>query len=264
MPVDNALYNRPGDLWWDDAQPLAILRTLLNPARLASLRTALAACGLDPHGLATLDVGCGGGLLAEELARLGCVVTGVDLSEPSLAVARAHAVRSGLAITYVAALAERLPFADASFRLVSCCDVLEHLDDPDAALAEIARVLAPGGVFFYDTPNRTLLSWVVLIELAQRVPVTRIAPPNLHDWRRFLRPAELRRALVRHGLTPRDETGLLPRGHPLAALRAIQACHRGAISFAELGRRLTLSPSRIRAIAYMGHAVKSGEPSGKQ
>ena len=258
MPIDNALYDRPGDLWWDDAQPLAILHTLLNPARLACLRAALAVCHLDPHGLVTLDVGCGGGLLAEELARLGCTVTGVDLSEPSLAIARAHAAHGDLAIAYVAASAERLPFADASFALVTCCDVLEHLDDPDAALAEIARVLAPGGVFFFDTPSRTLLSWLVLIELAQRFPPTRIAPPHLHDWRRFLRPAELRRALIRHGLTPRDEMGLLPRAHPIAGLRAIRACHRGTISYVELGRRLTLYPSRIRAVAYMGWATKTG------
>jgi 2-polyprenyl-6-hydroxyphenyl methylase/3-demethylubiquinone-9 3-methyltransferase len=257
MPVDNALYDQPGDRWWNEWQALAILRTLLNPARLDCLRAALSTRGMDPRGLAALDVGCGGGLLAEELARLGCAVTGVDPSAPSLAVARSHAEDGDLAIAYVEAPAEQLPFADGTFALVTCCDVLEHLADPAAALAEIARVLAPGGVFLYDTPNRTLLSWLVLIELAQRWPATRIAPRDLHDWRRFLRPAELRGLLARRGLAPCWETGLLPRSSPAAALRAIRACHHGSISYAELGRRLALHPSRLRAIAYMGWAVLS-------
>jgi 2-polyprenyl-6-hydroxyphenyl methylase / 3-demethylubiquinone-9 3-methyltransferase len=98
----------------------------------------------------------------------------------------------------------------------------------------------------------------VLIELAQRLPATRIAPSNLHDWQRFIRPTDLRRALLRHGLTPRDTSGLLPRIGPFAALHAIRQCQRRAISYAELGQRLTLAPSSVRAIAYMGWAVKDG------
>jgi 2-polyprenyl-6-hydroxyphenyl methylase/3-demethylubiquinone-9 3-methyltransferase len=264
MPVDNALYDQPGDLWWDDTQPLAVLRTLLNPVRLTYLRSALASIGLDAHGLATLDVGCGGGLLTEALAQLGCAVTGVDPSAPSLATAREHAAQSGLAITYVTAPAEHLPFADASFALVTCCDVLEHLAVPDLALGEIARVLAPGGLFLYDTLNRTLPSWLVMIGLAQWLPATRVVPPGLHDWRCFIRPAELHRSITCHGLTLLGETGLLPRTTPLAALRAIRQCRRGTITYAELGRHIALRPSALRSISYIGYAVKANESSTRE
>ncbi|HEY8284781.1 MAG TPA: methyltransferase domain-containing protein, partial [Chloroflexota bacterium] len=101
MPIDNALYNLPGDIWWDDARPLATLRTMVNPGRVPYFRQVLLSrLDLDPHGTRVLEVGCGGGLLAEEIAGLGFSVTGIDPSEPSLAIARAHAARSGFNIDY--------------------------------------------------------------------------------------------------------------------------------------------------------------------
>ena len=106
-PIDNGLYDRMADLWWEEYGAFSLLRTGMNPARVEYLRTVVCgASALDPHDLRALDLGCGGGLLAEELARLGCAVTGVDPSAPSIAVARAHAARAGLPIDYRVAAGE--------------------------------------------------------------------------------------------------------------------------------------------------------------
>ena len=117
MPVDNALYDRLADGWWHESGFLNALKAL-NPARFGYMRRILMEeLRVDPHGLRTLDVGCGGGLLAEEFARVGCRVTGVDPSKPSLDAARVHARASGLGIEYREGSGEALPFADASFGL---------------------------------------------------------------------------------------------------------------------------------------------------
>src|SRR5439155_26744182 len=182
MPVDNTIYDRPGDQWWSDDAPLSAIRTALNPGRLEYLSRVLASSGIDPRGANALDVGCGGGLLAEELARLGLRVTGVDPSVPSLEVARAHAAHAGLEIAYLPGFGEALPLLDSSFDLAVCCDVLEHVDDVDRVVAEIGRVLRPGGLFVYDTINRTIASRLVVVNLLQDWRWTRIMPPNLHSW----------------------------------------------------------------------------------
>src|SRR5690242_4673237 len=150
MPVDNTIYDNPNDIWWDERGILSPLRTMMNPGRFGYFRKILTeTLGIDPHGKTALDVGCGGGLLAEEFARLGFAVTGIDPAEPSLGTARAHAAASGLEIEYQVGRGEHLPFADTSFDVVYCCDVLEHVDDLDRVIAEIARVLKGGGVFMY-------------------------------------------------------------------------------------------------------------------
>ena len=117
------------------------------PFRLDYLNIVLPKLGIKPEGLRALDVGCGGGYLSEELARLGFNVSGVDPAPASLAAAQSHAKQSGLTIDYRVAQAESLPFPDGSFDLVTCCDVLEHVQDLDRTLSEIARVLKPGGIF---------------------------------------------------------------------------------------------------------------------
>ena len=258
MPVDNTLYNRPGDIWWDEHEPLSTLRTMVNPGRFPYFCEVLTErLGIDPRGTAALDVGCGGGLLAEEFARLGCAVTGIDPSEPSLATARAHAARSGLTIDYQVGVGEALPCEDASFDIVYCCDVLEHVNDLNRVIAEIARVLKPAGVFLYDTINRTLLSKLVVIKLAQEWPATRFVPANLHDWSMFITPGELQRVMARHGLQQCEVVGLTPPLNPVAIVRAVRLFKRGAISYGELGRRLAFRRSRLRSGSYMGYAVKA-------
>jgi 2-polyprenyl-6-hydroxyphenyl methylase/3-demethylubiquinone-9 3-methyltransferase len=257
--TNNSLYDQDGDLWWDDNQPLSVLRTGLSPVRLAYFQQVLAQLGIDPIGKQVLDVGCGGGLLAEPLARLGCRVTGIDPSEPSLVTARAHATDGGFHIAYVRGTGEHLPFDAASFDVVCCCDVLEHVQDVDRVVTEIARVLKDGGVFFFDTINRTIASRMVMITLAQDWPLTHIAPPGLHDWRLFIRPTELRAILAQHGLRPGGMVGFTPGGGLRTLLYLVASLIQlkcGAITYGEFGRRLQLTTGRSLAISYAGYARK--------
>jgi 2-polyprenyl-6-hydroxyphenyl methylase/3-demethylubiquinone-9 3-methyltransferase len=257
MPVDNDLYNRPGDLWWDDSAAFSLLRTAFNPARFGYFRHVLLdRLGLDPRSLRALDIGCGGGLLAEEFARLGCAVTGVDPSEPSLATARAHAQTSGLRIDYRQGVGEQLPFEGACFDLIYCCDVLEHVTDLERVIAETTRVLKPGGVYCFDTINRTLLSKLVTIKLFQEWPATRFLPPHLHDWEHYIKPRELRRLLAQHGLTPQEMRGLNLATSPLAVMRSLRQFKRGTMSYKELGEATRFRVGGPTLVAYIGYALK--------
>jgi 2-polyprenyl-6-hydroxyphenyl methylase / 3-demethylubiquinone-9 3-methyltransferase len=257
MPVDNQLYDRLSDTWWDEDSNMAILRTAVNPGRVGYIRRILLdELGIDAHGKRALDVGCGGGLLAEEVARLGFRVTGVDPSEPSLETARAHAREEGLEIEYLAATGEDLPFDDASFDVVYCCDVLEHVESVDRTVAESARVLKPGGAYLYDTINRTLRSRLITIGLIQEWDATRFMEPDLHDWTMFIKPRELDETLRRHGLEPRDTVGLAPAGNPLRLLRDLRRRRKGEITYAELGRRMEMRESRDTSNEYAGYALK--------
>ncbi|MBV9281580.1 MAG: 3-demethylubiquinone-9 3-O-methyltransferase [Chloroflexi bacterium] len=258
MPIDNQLYNRPGDIWWDETEVLSLLRTALNPARFPYFRRVLTEqLQIDPVGKRTLDVGCGGGLLAEEFARLGCRVTGIDPSESSIETARAHAARSGLGIKYVVGAGESLPFRDESFDIVYCCDVLEHVSDLDRVVAETARVLKPGGVYLYDTINRTLLSKLVMIKLFQEWEATSLMPPNLHDWTMFIKPAELRAIMERHGLEEQDLMGMRPAANPVTLLRLLRKRKRGRITFTQLAEHARFKESKDRSASYMGYALRT-------
>ncbi len=256
MPVDNTIYDRPGDLWWSDDSPLAAIRTALNPGRLEYFERVCADLGVEPRVRSVLDIGCGGGLLAEELARLGCRVTGVDPSEASLAVAREHAAREGLEISYLSGSGEALPVSDASFDIACCCDVLEHVRDLERVLSETSRVLRPGGLYIYDTINRTIPSRLVMIKLFQDWSWTNFMPPNLHDWDQFIKPRELTEIMERHGLHSRGHTGLRPGAHPLALLRSLRHHKRGRLTLVELGERAVMKLSRDTSILYIGHAIK--------
>jgi 2-polyprenyl-6-hydroxyphenyl methylase / 3-demethylubiquinone-9 3-methyltransferase len=256
VPVDNRLYDTLAGSWWDESGLLHVLRGL-NPARFGYMRRILIdELGIDPRGKKTLDVGCGGGLLAEEFARLGCAVTGIDPSEKSLESARDHARRTGLAIEYRQGVGEDLPFPDGAFEIVYCCDTLEHVDDLGQVLGEISRVLQPGGIFLYDTINRTLESKLVMIKLFQEWDSTSLMPPNLHDWSLFIKPEELLAKLAENGLENRDQTGLKSSVNPFRAFRVLRARKRGEISYLEAMRRIDLRESRDMGVLYAGYAVK--------
>jgi 2-polyprenyl-6-hydroxyphenyl methylase/3-demethylubiquinone-9 3-methyltransferase len=256
MPVDNTIYNRMADSWWEETGFLHVL-SALNPARFGYMRRVLTEeLRLEPRGLLTLDVGCGGGLLAEEFAGLGCAVVGVDPSEESLTAAREHAAARGLAIEYRRATGEALPFGDASFDLVYCCDVLEHVNDLHQVIGETARVLKPGGTYFYDTINRTPQSRLIIIKLLQEWRWTAMMPPRLHDWDLFIRPDELRRVLEEHGLVPGGLTGLKPRVNPLRLIRALRRLKRGLVSYAGAVREMDVGESRDTSVSYIGYARK--------
>ena len=256
MPVDNLLYDRLAASWWDERGFLHALAAL-NPARFSYMRRVLTEeLHLTPTGLHVLDVGCGGGLLAEEFARLGCAVTGVDPSQESLTAARAHAASQGLAIEYQSGSGEALPFMADSFDVVYCCDVLEHVNDLRRVIAETARVLRPGGVYLYDTINRTPQSRLIVIRLLQEWRWTALMPPRLHDWNMFIRPTELRRLLEQYGLLPGGLTGLKPRASPLRLVRALRRRKRGLLSYAEAVEQVDLGESPDTSVSYIGYARK--------
>jgi 2-polyprenyl-6-hydroxyphenyl methylase / 3-demethylubiquinone-9 3-methyltransferase len=262
MPVDNDLYDRLADTWWDERGFLNILRWALNPVRFGYFTQVLTErLRWDVRGKSALDIGCGGGLLAEEFARLGCRVVGIDPSVPSLEVAKAHARKGGLEIVYVAGVGETIPCADASIDIAYCCDVLEHVDDLDRVVAETARVLKPGGVYLFDTINRTLRSKLVMIKLFQEWNATRLMEPGTHDWSMFIKPRELIATLARHGIASREVTGAKPGASPFRVLRALRRHRRGKLSYAEVGRRIALVPSRDTSILYLGYALKMGGAS---
>jgi 2-polyprenyl-6-hydroxyphenyl methylase / 3-demethylubiquinone-9 3-methyltransferase len=256
MPVDNHLYDTLADSWWDESGVLSTLQGL-NPARFGYMRRILIdELGMDPRGRKTLDVGCGGGILAEEFARLGCGVTGIDPSEKSLESARDHARREGLAIEYRQGVGEALPFSDGTFEIVYCCDTLEHVNDLDKVIGEISRVLKPKGIFLYDTINRTIESWIVMIKLFQDWDSTSLMPPNLHDWNMFIKPEELLAKLSECSLESRGQTGLKASANPLRAIRILRARKRGEISYLEAFRRLDIRESRDQSVLYAGYARK--------
>jgi 2-polyprenyl-6-hydroxyphenyl methylase/3-demethylubiquinone-9 3-methyltransferase len=261
LPVDNEMYHAPGDIWWNDTKELSFLRTSVNPARFPYFRAVITdRLGIDPRGKKTLDIGCGGGLLAEEFARLGCEVTGVDPSAPSLESARAHAARSGLDITYLQAAGEDLPFPEAAFDIVYCCDVLEHVNDLDRVIAETARVLKAGGIYLYDTINRTLVSKLIVVKCGQEWPYTRIMSGRLHDWSMFVKPRELQALMATYGIENRDVAGMKPAMNPLGLLRTVRSYKTGKISYRELSERLVFSRSRDTSMSYMGYGVRRSAP----
>ena len=236
---------------------LSLLRISLNPARFGYLRRMLVEeLGVDPHGKATLDIGSGGGLLAEEFARLGCDVTGIDPSRESVETARAHAASEGLGVEYTVGTGEQLPFEDATFDVVYCCDVLEHVNDLDRVIAETARVLKPGGAYLYDTINRTRRSRLVLIKLMQEWRSTALMEPNLHDWDMFIKPAELEATMRRAGLDPRDRVGIGPARNPIAMIRDMRRRARGDMTFGEFGARNKFRETRDTGLLYAGYALK--------
>jgi 2-polyprenyl-6-hydroxyphenyl methylase / 3-demethylubiquinone-9 3-methyltransferase len=258
MPVDNQLYGRLSHTWWDDAGFLNILQSALNPARVGFLERRLTEHFGSPQGLRVLDVGCGGGLLAEELAQRGCAVTGVDPSRGSLEVARNHARAAGLRIEYVYGTAERLPIEDGAFDAVVCCDVLEHVDDVGGAVREAARALRPGGLYLYDTINRTIRSKLLFIKLFQEWRATAFMEPSLHDHAMFIRPLEMEEHLRRARLTPGPIIGIAPSVPPPKAIMLMRARVKGALTYGEFGRALKIAESRDTSGLYAGSASSPG------
>jgi 2-polyprenyl-6-hydroxyphenyl methylase/3-demethylubiquinone-9 3-methyltransferase len=206
--VNNEIYDALGERWYgahDD--PIALLRAesrLRNPWIAAELRARFAAHGKRPR---VLDVGCGAGFLANHLAAEGFDVTGIDASTESLAVARRHDA-TGRA-RYDCGDACALPYPDASFDAVCAMDFLEHVEEPRRVVAEAARVLAPGGLFFFHTFNRNRLAWLVVIKGVEWF--VRNTPKDLHVLRLFVKPEELEAMCAAHGLSLRALRGSAPR-----------------------------------------------------
>ncbi len=190
-----ARFNQMAREWWD---PNGKFKTALafNATRAAYMIQHLAYChNRDPNsehclqGLTVLDVGCGGGLISEALARKGADVTGIDASAVSIEVAKAHAVQSGLNIRYSHHLAEQEVQAGNKYDIVINAEVVEHVPDQLALIGQCAQLVSPKGTLVLATLNRTWLSWLIAIVGAEYV--MRYLPVGTHDWKQFVKPAEL-------------------------------------------------------------------------
>ena len=212
-PGEIARFNAMAARWWDPDGPLKPLHAL-NPCRLGYVVDQVTAQhGRDPRsrrpfsGLRVLDIGCGGGLLTEPMARLGAEVVGADAGAENIAVAEAHAIQSGLEIDYRVTTAEALAAAGEAFDAVLDMEVIEHVADPQGYLDACARLVRPGGLMLTSTINRTAKAWAMAVIGAERV--LRWLPPGTHDWRKFVTPDELFAMLSRAGLTPVDRKGFV-------------------------------------------------------
>jgi 2-polyprenyl-6-hydroxyphenyl methylase/3-demethylubiquinone-9 3-methyltransferase len=218
-PAEIARFTAQAASWWDPGGSFRPLHQL-NPARLGFIRDALIThIGRDPssltpfEGLTLCDVGCGGGLIAEPMARLGFAVTAIDADDDAIAVAREHAASSGLAIDYRGETAESLVGERRQFDVVLALELVEHVADREALLTACAALINPGGAFIGATLNRTPQAYALAIVGAEYV--MRWLPRGTHNWRRFLRPSEFVLGLRRVGLSPMRLKGLryrLPTG----------------------------------------------------
>jgi len=199
--------------WWDADGPMAPLHDF-TPVRLDYILDSIRRIGTGraEHGLSglrILDIGCGGGLLAEPMARLGGTVTGIDATPQAIEAARRHAAESGLEIDYRCVTAEALAENGAVFDVIYASEVIEHVADRRLFAASIARMLAPGGTVVITTINRTLAS-LALAKVALEY-VFRLVPAGTHDPARFVKPSELRAEFAASGIILDDMTGFAPR-----------------------------------------------------
>lgn len=199
--------------WWDPAGKFKPLH-MLNPVRLDYITGQITAefardrKSLRPfEGLRLLDIGCGGGLISEPMARLGAAVTGADAAAENIEVARLHAEQSGLAIDYRAVTAEALLAEGAQFDVVLALEIVEHVADPQQFLTTCARLLRPGGVLIASTLNRTPQSFAAAIIGAEWV--MRWLPRGTHQWSRFIRPDELAGMFEAAGVRVVDRAGMV-------------------------------------------------------
>ena len=217
-PAEVERFAALAERWWDRHGAFRALHAL-NPVRIAYVRDALVAgtkrdaggdgtAALKPlAGLRVLDVGCGGGLMAEPLCRLGADVVAIDAAEANVSAARHHAEEQGLAIDYRHATAEALAADGERFDAVVALEIVEHVADLDVFAAACAALVKPGGSFVVATLNRTLAAYALAIVAGERI--LGWLPAGTHDWSRFVRPAEMVRLLRRHGLSVADMRGMV-------------------------------------------------------
>ncbi len=203
--VDQAEINKFNELasrWWDPAGEFKPLHQL-NPTRLSYISDQVQ--GL--FGKQVIDVGCGGGILAESMAKAGATVTGIDMAPESLAVAQLHALEAGVSVRYQQSTAEQFAQAHpAQFELVTCMEMLEHVPAPASVVKACADLAAPGATLVFSTLNKTAKSYLFAILGAEHL--LKLVPKGTHDFQKFIRPSELMRFIEAAGLELVDCTGL--------------------------------------------------------
>ena len=206
MSSDLEIYNTSADQWWSGN--LRFLRTLHNivPPRMKYFSQQIDSWDNQT----VLDLGCGGGFMSEALAREGASVIGVDPCSAAIESARRHAHSVNLPINYRVGSGEEIPLENDSVDFVVCVDVLEHISNLDKALSEIRRVLKPGGIFFFDTINRTFLAKLLMVYLGEYT--VRLLPIGTHDPKMFIKPKELKQKLSALGFNVAPFVGLGPAG----------------------------------------------------
>ena len=191
--------------WWDESGPFAPLHRL-NPVRLGYIKSQLAADKTGAKaltGLKILDIGCGGGLVCEPLARMGASVTGIDADANAIAVAKAHAEKSNLEIDYRNSASEDIK---GTFDAVLALEIVEHVADIPAFIQSCAKLCKPGGMVIFSTLNRTPRSFALGVVAAEHI--LRWVPRGTHDWKKFVKPSELVTQAEQNGLTAADLCGL--------------------------------------------------------
>lgn len=204
-------FSRLSHAWWDPRGEFAPLHRI-NPLRIGYIRDQAAAHfqrsgELPLSGLSLIDIGCGGGMVAEPLARLGANVTGIDASQKNIEAAKIHAGASGLAIDYRAAAAETVAASGETFDIVLALEIIEHVADIGAFVAAAARLTKPGGLIIFSTINRTAKAYALAVVGAEYV--LRMIPRGTHDWKKFVKPSELAAEWRRHGIEMKDMTGMV-------------------------------------------------------
>lgn len=239
--INNEFYDDLGSGWYTDRNhPIALLRAE-NFARNPWIAEKIwAKFNKTTH---ILDVGCGAGFLTNFLALQGHDVTGIDLSESSLEIAKKHDRTSN--VNYIQSSADRLPFFSKSFDVVCAMDLLEHVDHPLLVIQEACRVLNPGGLLFFHTFNRNLLSYFMVIKAVEwLVPNT---PKNMHIHRLFIKPCEIKAMCNQQGLHLMELKGLIPKIDPKVLLN---------FAFKKRPGELRFRFSKSLMMGYMGVAVK--------
>jgi 2-polyprenyl-6-hydroxyphenyl methylase/3-demethylubiquinone-9 3-methyltransferase len=213
-PAELRKFESIASRWWDPTSEFRPLHEI-NPLRLdyVDQRAAL-------HGKTVLDVGCGGGILAESMAARGAKVTGIDLGGANIEVARLHLLESGLEVNYREVAVEQLAAeSPASFDVVTCMEMLEHVPDPASVIAACGRLVKPGGLVFLSTINRNPKAYLYAVVGAEYV--LGMLPKGTHDYAKFIRPSELGTWLRAAGLDLEDMTGLTY--NPLTGVYALEA-----------------------------------------
>jgi len=200
-PAEVAKFDALASRWWDPSGEFRALHEI-NPLRLDWIRQHVQLAGTE-----IVDIGCGGGILAESMAKAGATVTGIDMAEGPLAVARLHQHESGAEVDYRQATAEELASeAAASFDIVTCLELLEHVPDPSAVIRSCAELVKPGGHVFFSTINRNPKSFAFAIVGAEYV--LKLLPAGTHEYEKFIRPSELESWARPAGLSLKDSIGM--------------------------------------------------------